>query len=69
MRQQKSEMFLVLNVSRVLFCLSNVEGREEAGRGTGLTSLLTSHTSADKRFDKSGGAYRDEMENIMQKQG
>lgn len=62
-------MCLLLNVSRVLFCLSNVKGREAAGRVTALTSRLTSHTSADKRFDKSSGASRDEMENIMQKEG
>ncbi|GLD74212.1 microtubule-associated serine/threonine-protein kinase 2-like protein [Lates japonicus] len=44
-------------------------GREEATRVTGLTSPLTSHSSADKRFDNSSGASCDEMGNIMQKEG
>lgn len=63
---------MFLNISGVSFCLfplSNVKGREEAGRVTGLTSHLTSHTSADERFDNSSRASRDEMENIMQKEG
>lgn len=49
-----------------MFPLSDVKGREEAGkRVTGLTSHLITHTSADN----SSGASRDEMENIMQKDG